>query len=76
MQARNTESEICNMEMNGKQLKQARNRLGLSQSRLGEAIGMTREMIGLMERGDKQIERRTELSIRWLLYEDGVKKID
>ena len=64
------------MAMNGKQLKQARKRLGLSQSRLGEAIGMTREMIGLMERGEKQIERRTELAIRCLLHDDWIKDID
>ena len=76
MQARNMESEIGYMAMNGKQLKQARKRLGLSQSGLGEAIGMTREMIGLMERGEKQIERRTELAIRCLIYDYGIKDID
>ena len=53
--------------MNGPQLKQARRELGLSQEGLAEAIGMTRVMVGLMERGRKGIERRTDLAVQLLV---------
>ena len=59
--------------MKGKELKEARQKLGLSQSALAYAIGMSRVMIGLMERGDKPIEKRTELAIWCLLYEAGIE---
>ena len=53
--------------MNGAALKQARRELGLSQEGLAEAIGMTRVMVGLMERGRKGIERRTDLAVQLLV---------
>ena len=56
--------------MTGNDLKEARKKLGLTQEALADRIGMTRVMIGLMERGAKPIERRTELAIRCLLRED------
>ena len=61
--------------MTNNELKEARHKLCLTQSELACAIDMSRVMIGLMERGEKPIERRTELAIRYLLYEDGVKEI-
>jgi transcriptional regulator with XRE-family HTH domain len=57
--------------MTSEQLKEARQQLGFSQQALGDQIGMTRVMVGLMERGDKQIELRTELAVECLLRRAG-----
>ncbi len=51
------------------QLKQARQLLGFTQDELAEKIGMSRKMIGMMERGQKPIELRTALAVRCLLYD-------
>ena len=59
--------------MTGNELKEARKKLGLSQSELSDAIGMSRVMIVLMERGNIKIEKRTEFIILCLLYEAGIK---
>lgn len=59
--------------MTGNEFKDARKNLGLSQSALANAIDMSRVMIGLMERGEKPIEKRTELAVLCLLYEAGIK---
>lgn len=55
------------------ELKTLRKAAGMTQGEMGEAIGMTRETIGLMERGAAPIERRTELAVRYvaLLAERG-----
>jgi len=55
--------------MTNKELKEARRKLGLTQSALGEAIGLTRKSIGEMERGQAPIELRTSLAIKYLLIE-------
>lgn len=52
--------------MTGEELRQARRRLGLSQQALADALGLSRRMIIAMEQGDKSIERRTELAVRYL----------
>ena len=57
------------------ELKDARQKLGLSQAGLGEALHLTRVMIGLMERGENPIEKRTELAVWCLLYEGGFAAI-
>lgn len=49
------------------ELKQARQSLGLSQQALAAELGLTRVFIGLMERGEKPIETRTELAVLYLL---------
>ena len=58
--------------MTPNEFKEARINLGLSQVALAESMNMTRVMIGLMERGEKTIEKRTELAILCLLYEAGI----
>lgn len=55
--------------MTGHELKHARRRLGLSQQTLAAELGLTQTFIGLMERGEKPIERRTELAVRCLLLD-------
>jgi transcriptional regulator with XRE-family HTH domain len=53
--------------MEGSELKAARKSLGATQAQVGAAIGLSQAHIGLMERGVKPIERRTELAMLWLL---------
>jgi len=61
--------------MDGKELKEARRKLGFSQQELADALGMSKTMIGYMERGydakrkSVGIERRTELAVMYLLQE-------
>ncbi len=49
------------------ELRAARKALGLSQAELGLELGLTGEFIGMMERGVKAIERRTDLAMRYLV---------
>lgn len=58
--------------MIGREPKQARKLLGLSQSALADKLQISRVMVGLMERGEKTIEHRTELSVWCLLYETKI----
>ena len=53
--------------MTGSDFKQVRRKLGLTQQQLGDELHMTRVMVGLMERGEKPIERRTEYAVQYLL---------
>lgn len=48
------------------QLKQTRERLQLTQSRLAEQLGLTRDGIAKMESGERPIQRVTELAIEHL----------
>lgn len=56
--------------MTGEQLQALRKAAKMSQAELAEAIGMARETIGQMERGQAPIERRTALAVRHVC-EDG-----
>lgn len=47
-------------------LKAARGEMGMTQGNLAEALGLTPQFIGMMERGEKPIERRTALAVRQL----------
>lgn len=38
----------------------------MTQAQLGKEIGLSRECVGLMERGDAPIERRTELAVLYV----------
>lgn len=51
----------------GDRLKQARTKLTMTQAQLGEALDLTPVMIGLMERGEKDVGKRTDLAVRYLL---------
>lgn len=53
--------------MQGDELKAIRQGLGLTQARFAEALGVTGTFVGLMERGEKSIEERTERAARDLL---------
>jgi len=68
------ESGICfecdeRKQMTPSEFKQARQKLGLTQLALANAIGMTSKMVGMMERGQAGIELRTELAIKQLITE-------
>lgn len=49
------------------ELRTLRKQLNLTQEELGSALGLSKVFIGLMERGAKGIERRTELAVRYLV---------
>lgn len=51
------------MPIRSEELKAARKRLGWTQGRLALELDLSPTYIGLMERGEKTIERRTELSM-------------
>jgi len=52
------------------ELKEARQKLGLTQQQLADALEISRVWIKLMEAGKKDIERRTELAIKYLILSD------
>lgn len=54
------------MTMQADEMKQIRKALGLTQQQLADQLGLSRVIIGLMEREQAPIERRTELSMRYL----------
>lgn len=48
-------------------LKRARKQLGMTQAALAEALGMQRNSVARMERGEQPIMRTTELAVKYLL---------
>lgn len=52
--------------MQGDELKALRKAAGMTQAELANAIGLTGTYIGLMERGEKPIERRTEQAVQFV----------
>ena len=48
-------------------MKRARERLGMTQAELAEALGMQRNSIVRIENGSQPILRTTELSVKYLL---------
>ena len=55
------------VDMTPDDLKVARLKLNLTQAELGNQIEMTREMVGLMERGGKRIQKKTAMAVKFLL---------
>lgn len=55
------------MAMQGEELRALRKEMDLGQAALGAALGLTQQYIGMMERDQKPIERRTELAVRYLV---------
>jgi transcriptional regulator with XRE-family HTH domain len=53
--------------MTREELKRARERLGMTQRELAEALGMQTNSVTRMEIGLQRIMRTTELAIRFLL---------
>jgi len=53
--------------MSGKELRRLRERLGLTQSELAEAIGMQKNSVARMERYERPILKTTEMAVRYLL---------
>lgn len=59
------------MTMQGDELKALRQGLGLSQADFADAIGLSRVLIGQMERGQAPIEKRTAMAARYLMLTKG-----
>jgi len=54
------------------ELREARRKLGLSQTQMAKALGLSASGISAMERSVRPIERRTELAIQFLMAEAGL----
>lgn len=52
--------------MQGHELKAIRKSMDLRQAALADALGLTPQFVGMMERGEKPIEPRTALSVLYL----------
>ncbi len=53
--------------MTGAELTRARKRLGMTQAKLAEVLGMQRNSVARMENGRQPIMRTTELAVEYLL---------
>jgi DNA-binding XRE family transcriptional regulator len=64
--------------MTGKELKQARLALNMTQKELGEALELAKNTVAMAERGEIPIRRTTDLAIKYLLVmskkREGKKK--
>jgi DNA-binding XRE family transcriptional regulator len=63
------------MAMQGSELKACRERMSLTQGQLADELGLSPQFIGMMERGEKPIEVRTELAVRFLLQNIPTPKL-
>ncbi len=59
--------------MTGKELKRARLRLTMTQKELGEALGVHKNSVARMERGEFSIIHTTELAVKYLLIMESKK---
>lgn len=62
--------------MDDVQLKRVRKRLGMTQNAMATALGVTTTFVGMMERGDRPIERRTAMTIVALLLQTDLATAD
>ena len=53
--------------MTGAELRRARERLGLTQAQLADALGMWRNSVARMERSELPVMKHTELAVKYLL---------
>lgn len=53
--------------MDGGELREIRKGMNLRQAAIAQALGMTPQFVGLMERGLAPIEPRTEMAVRYLV---------
>ena len=58
----------------GKQMREARKRLGMTQKELGEALGVHLNSVARMERDEFPIIRTTELAIKFLLITEKKRR--
>ena len=59
--------------MTGEGLKRSRLRLKMTQKELGEALGVHKNSVARMERGEFQVIRTTELAMKYLLIMESKK---
>lgn len=59
--------------MSGKELKRARLRLKMTQKELGKALGVHKNSVARMERGEFPVIRTTELAVKYLLVMESKK---
>jgi len=59
--------------MTGKGLRRARLRLNMTQKELGKALGIHKNSVARMERGEFPIIRTTELAVKYLLIMESKK---
>jgi transcriptional regulator with XRE-family HTH domain len=53
--------------MTGAELRRARERLGMTQQKLADALGMWRHSVARMERSESPVMKHTELAVKYLL---------
>ena len=53
--------------MTGKNLRRIRQRLEMTQSKMGIAIGMRKNSVARMERGEMPIRKTTVMAVKYLL---------
>ncbi len=59
--------------MTGKGLKRARLRLMMTQKEIGKELGVHKNSVARMERGEFQVIRTTELAMKYLLIMESKK---
>ena len=55
-------------------MRRARIRLDMTQKELAEAIGMKKNSLAMIERGERPVMKTTELSVKYLLLMSKTKK--
>jgi transcriptional regulator with XRE-family HTH domain len=60
--------------MTGKELYDARDRLKMTQKQLGDALGIHKNSVARMERGEFPIIRTTEMAVKYLLVMESKKR--
>lgn len=55
--------------MNKEEFKDARRRIGYSQKQLAEKLGWSVQQVSYIENGARQIQKQTELAIKYLLQQ-------
>jgi len=59
--------------MTGKELRRERLRLNMTQKELGEGLGIHKNSVARMERGEFPVIRTTELAVKYLLIMESKK---
>jgi len=60
--------------MTGEELRRARLQLKMSQAKLGEALGLHKNTVARIERGELPLVKTTELSVKYLLVMKSKKE--